>query len=116
MKVVPRELALAAAESIRFFVGLCVLLYGVSQLSPESEECHLDPILQYPYKEEEKTKKEGEGKHEPKSEGFKPGDEVVRLALQELASQQQTTRYVCSFDIRTIINIVLTHLFSPIGC
>eukprot|EP00977_Amphora_coffeiformis_P007308 scaffold1581_cov169-Amphora_coffeaeformis.AAC.44 len=86
VKGVPRELSVAAAESIRFFVELCVLLYGAPLLSQTTEECRLDPMLRYPYKKEERSKRES------LPEGVAVSDEVVKLVVQELGSQQQTTR------------------------
>ena len=86
VKGVPRELSMAAAESIRFFVELCVLLYGAPHLSQITEECRIDPLLRYPYKKDERNKRES------LPEGVAVDEEVVKLVLQELGSQQQTTR------------------------
>jgi len=86
VKCVPRELSMAAAESIRFFVKLCVLVYGAPLLSQTIDEFHLDPMLLYPYKGEERNKREF------RLEGVAVNDEVVKLVVQELGSQQQTTR------------------------
>ena len=86
VKGAPRELSVAAAESIRFFVELCVLLYGSPLFSQTAEECRLDPILHYPYKKEERSRRKS------LPEGVVVDDEVVKLVVQELSSQQQTTR------------------------
>lgn len=84
VKGIPRELSRAAAESLRFFVKICSILYCGPQSDDTPGDVYLDSMQRYPLKSRK-------GENQTATDDA-PDHEVVKLAMQELASPQQITR------------------------
>jgi hypothetical protein len=91
VKSVPREVSSAALGGLRFFIRVCIGLYGAPWLLDGPADCLIWDILAVDGGREASSSPEHE--ESPRSL-IRPSEEVIRIALFEMASAQQIVRYV----------------------
>lgn len=91
VKSVPREVSNAALGGLRFFIRVCIGLYGAPWLPDGPADCLIWDILAVDGGRKDSSSLEHE--EAPRS-SVRPSEEVIRVALFEMASAQQIVRYV----------------------
>jgi hypothetical protein len=91
VKSVPREVSNAALGGLRFFICVCIGLYGTPWLLDGPADCLIWDILAVDGGKKEASSPEHE--EAPRS-SVRPSEEVIKVALFEMASAQQIVRYV----------------------
>jgi hypothetical protein len=91
VKSVPREVSNAALGGLRFFIRVCIGLYGTPWLLDGPADSLIWDILAVDGGRQESMSPEQE--EAPRS-SVRPSEEVIRVALFEMASAQQIVRYV----------------------
>ncbi|GKZ01483.1 hypothetical protein MPSEU_001098900 [Mayamaea pseudoterrestris] len=102
IKSVPREITSDVVESLRFFVRVCVNLYGSPWLGRESSEefCVWDVL----------SLEHGDDHPVYDTAAFEivsPNDEVFRLLLTEVTTSQQVMRFAARFALTNFIVKIL---------
>jgi hypothetical protein len=101
VKSVPREVSSAALGGLRFFIRVCIGLYGSPWLLDGPVDCLVWDILAVDGGRKASSSPEHE--EAPRS-SVRPVEEVIRVALFEMASAQQIVRYVmfCSTGMTAV--------------
>ena len=93
VKSVPREISSEMVDSLRFFVRVCIDLYGQPGIVADESDHVLWDILSTETAETTSIAGTSAAPNENR-----PSDEVFRLLLAEIASPQQAMRYVCESE------------------
>jgi hypothetical protein len=112
VKSVPREVSNAALGGLRFFIRVCIGLYGTPWLLDGPADCLIWDILAVDGGRQESSSPEHE--EAPRS-SVRPSEEVIRVALFEMASAQQIVRYVkcCSTIMAGMwFNLLTIHSYT----